>query len=199
MKELAHGAEARLFESDYAGEKVVVKEREAKQYRNPILDQRIRTTRTKTEAGLLQRARSAGVRTPRVLKMDLPNARLVLEFLEGKRMKESFSHESWMAKELGKIVAILHANGIVHGDLTTSNVIVQKKRVCLIDFGLSYYSKDVEDKATDLLGLQKTFTATHPESGREWKELLTAYEKHFAKGKQVVRHMKEIEERARYS
>ncbi|MFH0714415.1 MAG: KEOPS complex kinase/ATPase Bud32 [Candidatus Diapherotrites archaeon] len=197
MKEIGRGAEARLLLENYQQVEVVEKRREAKPYRNPKLDLRIRSARTKAEAGILQRARSIGVRTPRVLKVELENSGLFLEYLKGKRMKESF--QAWMAGELGKNIALLHSNGIIHGDLTTSNVIVRGKKLALIDFSLGYYAKDVEDFATDLLGLQKTFQATHPGKEKEWKQLLRAYEKGFAKGKTVFGHMKEIEARARYS
>ena len=71
-------------------------------------------------------------------------------------------------KLIGKSVGALHASGVVHGDLTTSNLILrgteEEKDVVLIDFGLGSVSSSEEDMAVDLYVLERAFASTHPKS-----------------------------------
>jgi TP53 regulating kinase-like protein len=68
-----------------------------------------------------------------------------------------------LAKRLGRCIAKMHSEaGLVHGDLTTSNFMVEhsaqpgEPRVFVLDFGLSYYSTDEEDFAVDLYVLERS-------------------------------------------
>ena len=64
---------------------------------------------------------------------------------------------------MGKTINKVHDLGIIHGDLTTSNMIIRNdKQIVLIDFGLSYYKDSAEDKAVDLYVLERAFKSTHP-------------------------------------
>jgi TP53 regulating kinase and related kinases len=70
---------------------------------------------------------------------------------------------------IGTSVGGLHASGVVHGDLTTSNLILRDKGrgemdVVVIDFGLGSVSASEEDMAVDLYVLERAFASTHPRS-----------------------------------
>ncbi len=59
---------------------------------------------------------------------------------------------------------MLHNDGIIHGDLTTSNIMItDQKIVYIIDFGLSYVRNNIEDFSVDLYVLEKAFLSTHPD------------------------------------
>ncbi|SCV68635.1 BQ2448_756 [Microbotryum intermedium] len=82
---------------------------------------------------------------------------------------------------IGESLAGMHLANIIHGDLTTSNMMVRQVepltendppyQVVLIDFGLSSVSPLPEDRAVDLYVLERAFASTHPvpllESGEE--------------------------------
>jgi Kae1-associated kinase Bud32 len=203
---LRQGAEAELYISEYLGEKVLVKRRIAKDYRIQKLDEKIRKERTKLEAGLLHNAKLQGVRTPFIKKIDRKNFEITMEFVEGKRLKDALNEKNAgkYCRKLAGQIALLHNAGIIHGDLTTSNVLVKEKNsfpedFCIIDFGLGFYSAKIEDKAVDLLNLKKTFQSTHFKLLKAWKALEKEYGKKATGGKQVLRQVAEIEKRARYS
>lgn len=197
---LYRGAEATLYPQSWNGFSVVVKTRNPKSYRNESLDKQIRLSRTRDEALILQRAQLAGVLVPSVLFVDALAGTIFLEQIKGMRLKEYFrkKKDTKVAQFVGRLIGKLHSNGLIHGDLTTSNMIVQGKKVFLIDFGLAYYSNKREDQATDLIGLQKTFLATHANFELGWKSILKGYLKSGGK-KETIEHIKLIEARARYS
>jgi len=165
---VAVGAEAVLVRGEIAGEKVMVKYRVAKPYRHPQLDARLRVARTSLEARLLAKAGLLSVNVPHVVYMDASNGILVTSFVEGRRLKDILDesvddevvHE--LVRQAGSMVAKLHVNGIIHGDLTTSNLIVQGDKVWLIDFGLGYFSQRDEDRGTDIHLLLRVFESSHP-------------------------------------
>ena len=198
-KIIQRGAEAVLSQTDYLGQTVLEKHRLKKGYRNPELDHQIRWERTKTEALLLHKAKQAGVRTPVILKVDRQNAKITMELLPGKRLKEVLNQRRLdYCFQLGKNIGRLHKNNLIHGDLTTSNVMVQGKDMALIDFGLGFQSAKLEDKATDLLVLKKTFTATHCQIREKgWAKILEGYLK-TNPDKRVAKQLPAIEKRGRY-
>lgn len=200
------GAEATLSKSVFDGEKVLVKHRIKKSYRNPFLDDFVRKTRTKSEVKLIREA-SLFVNTPRVLKVDEVNSRIFLEFLDGVRLKEVLDNRKDLCIKAGDCIKRLHEAGIIHGDLTTSNIIylkeggediinrVQKKGpLFFIDFGLGYFSKNLEDKATDLIVFKKTFNATHSKIKNGWGLVLKGYNPSV----ELVNRMNAVEKRGRY-
>jgi Kae1-associated kinase Bud32 len=189
------GAEAVLTEENIDGEKVLVKKRVKKNYRNEKLDFEIRKKRTRGEAKLLKEASSA-VKTPRVMSVDENTSRIVMEFIEGKRLKDAIKKNSLLCTQAGKEIRKLHDAGIIHGDLTTSNIIFSKKdnKLYFIDFGLGYFSDKLEDKATDLVVFKKTFNATHSSIKNGWEKVMEGY----APQKEMEERMVAIEKRARY-
>jgi len=200
---LRRGAEAGLYSTAYFGVPALCKRRIAKDYRIPLLDGKIRKERTRLEAGLLHKAKLAGVRTPFLLSVDLKNFEILMELVEGKRLKDALNSRNAgkYCKKLAQQIALLHNAGIVHGDLTTSNVIVNEKSgdFCLIDFGLGFQSSKLEDKAVDLLNLKKTFQSTHYRLLKHWAVFEKEYSARAENGKQALRQVSEVEKRVRYS
>lgn len=155
VAEIGHGAEATLRLDDGR----VVKDRAAKRYRHPALDERLREERTDTEARLLRAAREAGVQVPEVL--DVGKTTLTLEHVEGPVLKDEFVDRDDLWERIGADIARLHRRNVIHGDLTTSNIVVRDGPVFL-DFGLGTFSERVEDRATDLRLLEQVLDSTHP-------------------------------------
>ncbi len=202
MQLLRHGAEARLFLTNYMGRKAVLKMRERKNYRALVLDDRILKERLRTECLLLSRAKKAGVRTPMIWKIDPGSYSITTEFIQGRTMKQEISQNPKKAeaicRDAGENVARLHSADIIHGDLTTGNIIIRKNRLVILDFGLGQVSSKVEDKAVDLLAFKKTFLATHFMLAGQWQEIEEAYVQGYTAGKNVLKQMQKVEARARY-
>ena len=202
MRLLRQGAEAQLFEGTYLGKPVLVKDRVPKAYRVPELDEKIRRERTKQEVVLLHRAKLAGVKTPVAYKVDRAGKRIFMELVEGPRLKDALNAKNvGLCRKVGQLVGKLHAQGLVHGDLTTSNILLAGEgELVFIDFGLGYFSERVEDQAVDLLVFRKTFEATHFDLPQGWKAVCQGYAEACGQGaaERVFRQMEEIGERARY-
>ena len=146
------GAEAHLFKEEWYGRTILRKVRIPKAYRHPVLDNRLRIARTNHETKILTEVRKLGISTPVVYYVDVPNTAILMEFIEGDRLKELLNdpktNHTEICKQLGTIIGILHKNNIIHGDLTTSNRILQteSKKIFLIDFGLAEYSTTRESR-----------------------------------------------------
>ncbi|MDO8627283.1 MAG: KEOPS complex kinase/ATPase Bud32 [Candidatus Diapherotrites archaeon] len=204
---LKKGAEAELSKAEFLGRTVLIKKRISKNYRHKNLDDKIREERRKKEVLMIQRAKNSGVRTPIVYFVDPEEKEIVMEFVSGKRMKDVLNSENLhLCRELGRMIGRLHKDGIIHGDLTTSNVLVSSNEfevsdsefLVLIDFGLAFDSIKDEDKATDLLNLKKTFTATHFNLMQGFEEILKEYKKESGFS-EIEEKIREIEKRARYN
>lgn len=197
--EIARGAEATLSREKIDAEEIVVKDRVAKSYRIPQLDAKIRKERTRLEARLLRESARAGVQTPRVIEES--GTTLKIEFVDGQRVKEALSKQNFqnICPKIGEAIARLHSYGIVHGDLTTSNMLLRDGKLVLIDFGLGFFSKHVEDQAVDLHLLHEALRATHFEFAEDaWATVLEAYKKNFEGGTEVISRLEKIEARGRY-
>lgn len=198
MKEIARGAEAVLFRDNSK----LVKDRIRKGYRIPELDTRIRRLRTRREERLLDRAQRSGVDTPRVL--DSGESELVMEFVEGERIKDCFNSypkpkRELVCKLIGEAVAKLHSAGIVHGDLTTSNMILKDNNLFLIDFGLGRMSERIEDQAVDLFLLFEALKSTHFEYlNGAWQYILKAYRQNYKRAGEALLRLEKIKKRRRY-
>lgn len=181
---LKQGAEAIVYATTEAGVPTIVKHRFRKRYRHPDLDASLTVGRLKQEVRSILRARRLGVRAPVVTHVDVGRSLLVMRRIEGKTMKEAFhrgelssqrKHE--VAQELGRMIATIHDGDLIHGDLTTSNVMIDTSgNVILIDFGLSQLSTLSEDKAVDLYVLERSFGSAHPlEADQLLESLLSSY------------------------
>lgn len=167
MRLVRKGAEANLYRGEWHGREVVVKERIRKSYRVELLDEQLRRERTIREAQMIHRAKRAGVMTPVVYFVDRDRCRLYLEYVDGVRVKEALGElaerpRARICRFMGQMVGRLHKNEIVHGDLTTSNMIlVDGSKICLIDFGLSFLSVDLEDRGVDIHLVHRALSSTH--------------------------------------
>lgn len=193
MKEIARGAEAVLYKDNLA----IIKERVKKGYRIEELDNFLRKSRTKREANILRKlSQIKNASVPQV--REERETSLVMDFIEGKQLKEVIHLDPELAKQLGKAVAELHDLNIIHGDITTSNVIVNNNGLFLIDFGLSYYSAKSEDKAVDIHVFKQTLESKHSKIFEEaYNNFLKGYVTSIHSSK-VLERLKEVEERGRY-
>ncbi|MEM1981229.1 MAG: KEOPS complex kinase/ATPase Bud32 [Candidatus Hadarchaeales archaeon] len=209
---LKRGAEAELHLEDFQilhpfGEgKVVVKHRIPKPYRVKELDLSLRETRTSLEAKLLFDSKRVGVPTPPVYEVDRKNMKVVMEYVEGRPLKEVLEGlEEGKRKEIyrkiGRYLARLHKGGMVHGDLTTSNLLLTEKgELYLVDFGLGEYTSSLEARGVDLHLLRRALQSVHFGLAEEaYREICSAYLKEFGKGgKEILERAEEIAKRGRY-
>ncbi len=191
------GAEAELIETNFDGKKALLKRRIPKSYRNKIIDNNIRKKRTRSEVKILKML-FGNINVPRIFSINEENGEILMEFIEGTVLKKVIEKDQKLAQLAGKEIRKIHDFGIIHGDLTTSNIIVRKnaksKELVFIDFGLGFFSKKIEDKATDLIVFKKTFNATHPKIKNGFTKVLKGYEP----TEEILLKMDQIEKRARY-
>jgi TP53 regulating kinase-like protein len=206
-KLLKKGAEADLYLADWHGRKVVFKQRSPKKYRPETLDREIRMYRTIHEPMLLHEAKKAGVPSPVIFLVDVKNSLIVMEYIEGIQVKQLLNELSEeerrvMCYKIGREIGMLHRSGLIHGDLTTSNMIVNReKRVFFVDFGLGDKSDEHEARAVDLHLMKRALQSTHYRFTEEcFKQVINGYAK-IIDGKSlksVLHKIDEIERRGRY-
>ncbi|WP_455367458.1 KEOPS complex kinase/ATPase Bud32 [[Eubacterium] cellulosolvens] len=205
---LKKGAEANIYLRTEWGRKVIVKKRIKKKYRLKEIDLELRSSRTAHEAQLIHEAKKAGVPTPAIYGVDKRDAVIIMDYLEGRRLKELLFEVSPQDRRqlcyiIGQTIARLHRWNIIHGDLTTSNMImVDKDKIHLIDFGLSYFSDKIEDKGVDLHLIKRALDSTHFMFFEScFKEIKRGYSSIIGKGLAgtVYKKVNEIERRGRYS
>jgi len=201
------GAEASLFLEDWYGRRVIIKKRLPKDYRLSKLDEQIRTYRTIHEPQLIHRAKESGVPTPTIFMVNTKNSTIIMEFVEGKQVKQvlnNFGKEEGLrlCRHIGELIGQLHTHSIIHGDLTTSNMILTPYgKVVFVDFGLGEYSKELEIQGVDLHLMKRAFQSTHFRHAEEFfNAVMKGYGKVVGKetAKNVLEKIKEIERRGRY-
>ncbi|XP_020814678.1 TP53-regulating kinase [Drosophila serrata] len=201
---LKQGAEGRLYLGDFKGESCLIKERFVKKYRHPELDTQITRQRMKAEAKAASRCLAAGILAPKILHSDLNTHKLYMEYFDKATTAKLFiqrtvgansEEEAKLAllelcSRIGSIVGKMHSNHIIHGDLTTSNLLINPKAcdydVILIDFGLSHYNQATEDKGVDLYVLERALLSTHSEQPYLFEHILAAYRKECGKDEEAV-------------
>jgi TP53 regulating kinase-like protein len=207
MTLIKKGAEASLYLEEWHGRKVIMKWRLPKRYRIPELDGMIRCQRTVHEPNIIHAAKEAGVSTPTILMVDVDEANIVMEFVEGKQVKEvldSLSSEQRLSlcEVIGKMIGRLHKNGIIHGDLTTSNMILTPYgKVVFVDFGLSERSVELEPKGVDLHLMKRTLNSTHYKYAKAcFGAIFRGYAEAVGseEAKKVRLKIRDIEKRGRY-
>jgi Kae1-associated kinase Bud32 len=207
---VSRGAEASIRAVEWLGWPAYLKDRESKSYRPKSLDDRLRKERTRTEARLLVEARRLGVRTPIVYDLDLVKHRIVLEALSGPTLKELLEQNSTSAEALfatlrafGDALGRLHAGGISHGDLTSSNVLFPEGAAgapAFLDLSMGSRSPGVEELAIDLHLVEEDLRSLHPKGEELLAEFVTGYEAGNRTGATAVRaRAKEIRGRVRYA
>jgi len=204
------GAEASLWLGYWFGKKVIYKYRIPKKYRIEEIDKKIRTERTLNEARALIKVKSYGLNVPQVYEIDIHNPTIIMKYIEGEKLKNLLetlddTKKDRIFKQIGNVVAILHKNGHIHGDITTSNLIITKgEDIFLIDFGLHDYSDTIEDKSVDLHLFKRVLISSH---GNDYtfcfKAFLEGYRSIYEKVnlgecKSIIKNVNAIETRGRY-
>lgn len=203
---IAKGAEADLLlDEDWNGVKALVKKRGKKKYRHPELDAEIRRSRTIREASVIHRAKEAGVPTPLIFQVDVDGAAIVMEYVKGRKVRDIVSElgegkRVALFRTIGESAGRLHGAGIIHGDLTTSNIIESSGRVVFIDFGLAEVSTETEKRGVDLNLMYRMLTSTHFTHAQE---LFSAFREGYLttmgdEGEEALSRMEEVSRRGRY-
>ena len=200
------GAEANLYLEDWYGKRVIVKERIPKKYRVRALDEQIRTYRTIHEPQLMHEAKRAGVPTPTIYMVNLAEKSIIMEYIEGRQVKQilnrlSANERTELCRKIGMLIGRLHKNGIIHGDLTTSNMILTSNgKIYFVDFGLGEFSNELEARGVDLHLMKRALQSTHYLFAEEsFKAVLEGYAEVVGETtEKVLEKIREIELRGRY-
>jgi TP53 regulating kinase-like protein len=204
---LKKGAEARLYLASWHDKKVIIKMRFPKKYRPARLDLEIRSYRTVHEPQLMHEAKRAGVPTPTIFLVDVKNAVIVMEFIEGKQVKQllgdlSEKERKKVCVRIGELIGRLHMQGVIHGDLTTSNMILNSEgKIFLVDFGLGEKTMELEAKGVDLHLMKRALQSTHYQFADEcFEAVMSGYGAVLGEedAKDVSEKIREIEKRGRY-
>lgn len=193
MKLIAQAAEAKIFR---VGDSVI-KDRVSKGYRHPELDKKIIKQRTKKEAKILEKAHKL-IDSPKPIKTT--NNEITMPFIKGKKLSEHLEQLNYkeICKQIAEKIAKLHDNNIIHGDLTTSNMIInENNEVIFIDFGLGFTSSRNEDKAVDLHLIKQALEAKHFSI---WKECWQVIQENYSSKDRTktLEQLKKVELRGRY-
>jgi len=198
------GAEAEIVLSDYLGKKVVQKKRVTKSYRIKEIDSHLISYRTKEEAKLISEARKSGVSSPLLYDVDLQKGILTMQYLNGERVKDivndlSDKKRKKLCIKIGESIAKLHNCDIIHGDITTSNMILLDDRIHFIDFGLGSKCDEIEARGVDLHVLMEAFESTHSKYPQCFKYVLEGYKKEYSSNANaVINKIDDIVRRGRY-
>ena len=198
------GAEAKIVISEYLGKKVVQKKRVAKPYRIKEIDSYLILSRTKEEAKLISESRKSGVPVPILYDVDLQKGILTMQYLNGKRIKDIIndldeSKRKEICIKIGESIAKLHNYDIIHGDITTSNMILLDDRIYFIDFGLGNKCDEIEARGVDLHVLMEAFESTHSKYPQCFKYVLEGYKKEYSSNANaVINKIDDIVRRGRY-
>lgn len=193
---VGRGAEALLYVEDG----VLVKERIAKGYRHPEIDRQLRKLRTRSEGKLLQKLEGV---VPHVLEIDDVKMQIRMDYLQGELVrdvleKKSKGEQEALMKEIGRIVGEFHKKDIIHGDLTTSNIILSHGKVLFVDFGLGFVSLKVEDKAVDVHVFRQALESKHFRCADDcYRWFLEGY-RQWDGSPAVLRRLHHVEQRGRY-
>ena len=205
---LCQGAEAIITKE----EDKVIKQRIKKSYRLPELDKKLREQRTRKEAKLLKDS-SKYIPVPVLISSSDKETKIVLEFLDGKKLSEhlnTLKNAEEVCKQIGENIAKLHNEGIIHGDITTSNMILKSKEVerqgtlvpyevYFIDFGLGFNSQKTEDKAVDLHLIKQALEAKHFEHFEKFfNAVLAGYKSASKNPNEILKRLEKVELRGRY-
>ena len=199
------GAEADIYLVEWNGFKAIKKVRKPKKYRHPGIDHNLRKTRTNHEVDIIHRAKQHGISTPLLYNVDNEKGVIVMENIDGIKIRDLVDQldneeRNKLFTRIGYYSGKLHKAGIVHGDLTTSNIIKSGERIVFIDFGLSEVNYEVEKRGVDLNLMNRMLTSTHY---KYQEQLLSAFEEGYRKSmgdeaEAALTRMEEVSKRGRY-
>ena len=203
MKLIKRGAEGDLFLTVWNKQKAVLKARKEKNYRNSQLDNRIRKQRTRRESEIISEVKSFGISTPLVYFVDTKNCTILMQYITGTLIYDLPKSElTLICKKIGQVVGTMHKNGVMHGDLTTSNFILSHGKLFVIDFGLAVRTKKSEDHAVDLRLFKEILNSAHVSVMKNaWKNFLQGYKTAvgISRFNKVTNLVSVIESRGRYA
>ncbi|KAK1250546.1 hypothetical protein MKX08_010549 [Trichoderma sp. CBMAI-0020] len=224
---ITQGAEGRLYKTTYlrSDTACALKYRPPKPWRHPVLDQRLNRHRILSEARILAKCRRDGLRVPSVYALDESAGWLMLEWIEGTPVRVNINHRLGnrtegieddeqlkdLMRKIGTAVGKMHSIGIIHGDLTTSNMMLKppsagnqadgatglEGEIVIIDLGLASGGVHDEDRAVDLYVLERAFGSTHPRAECIFNEVLEAYQKSFKQAGVALKKLEEVRMRGR--
>lgn len=199
MEVLKQGAEARLMLGEFNDQPCLIKERFVKKYRHPDLDTHLTKERMRAESKAVSRCQAAGINVPKIFNMDLNSRKIYMEYFGQSITAKVYINDilpkvsdaderekrlTRLGKEIGTVVGTMHANNVIHGDLTTSNILLNPTnnddsfsdyKLIMIDFGLSSYGKSTEQKGVDLYVLERALLSTHSAVTNLFDIILEAY------------------------
>jgi len=200
LQKIAQGAEAIIYKNEKAE---IIKERFSKEYRLPQIDEALRGFRTRREAKVLGKLEELNFPAPHLKEFSDKRMSLVMDFVPGEKLRDVLAQRDdfqQLAVEMGQKVGKLHAQNIVHGDLTTSNIIFHQitKKLNFIDFGLSFFSEKVEDKAVDLFLLDRALESKHYQHYPEiFSKVLEGYRESNPEAAAVIDRLEKVSKRGR--
>lgn len=197
MKLITEGAEASI----YLDKGRIVKKRRKKGYRIKELDSRLRLFRTKREAKIFGKLKGLDIAVPMLISSDEKKTTLEMEFIEGKRLRDALSSNNCekFCGEVGEKIGIMHSNNIIHGDLTTSNMIKSNSTIYFVDFGLGFFSDKAEDKAVDLHLLKQALNSSHSSlAEKSFTAVIKGYKKTNSSSREILKRLEKVEGRGRY-
>lgn len=175
----------------------ITKHRLKKSYRIPELDIKLRKTRTKSEAKIINKLANI-ISVPKIIESD-EKENIIMEYIDGKKLSQHLEKLDYktISKQIAETLTKLHNQDLIHGDLTTSNMILKNKQVYLIDFGLGFHSHKIEDKAVDLHLLKQALEAKHYQIAKECINIILKNYK-ANQHELIIKRISEIEKRGRY-
>ncbi len=203
---LARGAESVIYKVEQWGSPFVLKWRQGKSYLLKDIDSQLRKSRTNRECKMLTVSRTLGVPTPAVHSVNIDKHMILMDFISGTQFKQLAgqiprSNLISLSHRFGTLIAFLHEGNVVHGDPTTSNVIVDdKSRMWIVDFGLSEMNATTEMKGVDLHLIHRALETTHWDLQETMLDAtLEGYVEVLGDTAELtLSRMKEIRERGRY-
>jgi len=214
MAVFKQGAEAKLYFKDFCGRKAIVKQRFSKKYRHQELDEHLCKERTRSEVRAMMRCSGVGIQTPTIYFVDASTSTIWMEYVEDSITVKEYIYQVILQDEstsepllkslamgIGMTLAKMHTNNIIHGDLTTSNMLLyppyESFGIVLIDFGLSYVEAGAEDKGVDLYVLERAFVSTHPKLSWMIEEIIQSYAKECPSACDIMKKLDEVRLRGR--
>ena len=203
MKLIRRGAEGDIFFTTWNSQKAILKSRKKKDYRNSSIDYRLRKQRTIRESQIMSEVKEFGIHAPLIHFVDIINCDIIMQKIDGVLVRDLPNSKLVNAcKKIGRLVGTMHKNGITHGDLTTSNFIISKGNIFIIDFGLASRTSKFDDHAVDLRLFKEILNSAHAEIfEKAWSNFLSGYKTSVGKERfaKVTSQVMVIESRGRYA
>lgn len=203
MKLIKKGAEADIYLTKWNNSNAILKIRKTKDYRNSTLDNNLRRQRTIKESQTLSQVKSYGIPAPLVYFVNLKDSSIIMQYISGIPVHDLPAIKIIsLSKKMGSLVGTMHKNGLMHGDLTTSNFIFFQKKLYLIDFGLSQNTIKPEDHAVDLRLIKEILNSAHANiMQKAWKNFLSGYKSAVGNSRylKILNLVADIESRGRYA